>query len=138
MSLPSINFLHLMVSKISPGQYLIGQGHYSKVKGQLRVTQCCCTPTAPNQCPQQVLTSYTLQLLKYSTDKMFKLKVTTARSNQGHTMMLHTYNPEPMSLPSITTYTLRFMRYSPDRLFPMPTCPNARPPLRTPWGKTIP
>ena len=23
----------------------------------------------------------------------FKVKVTTTRSNQGHTMMLHTYNP---------------------------------------------
>ena len=27
--------------------------------------------------------------------------VTMTRSNQGHTMTLHTYNPQPMSLPSI-------------------------------------
>ena len=32
MSLVSINFLHLTVSEIKPGQDFIGQGHYSKVK----------------------------------------------------------------------------------------------------------
>ena len=36
MSLPSINFLHLTVSEIWPGQNFIGQGHYGKVKGQIR------------------------------------------------------------------------------------------------------
>ena len=30
-----------------------------------------------------------------------KGRVTTTRSNQGHTMMQHTYNPSPMSLPNI-------------------------------------
>ena len=38
MSLPNINFLHLMVSEIYPGQGIIGQGHYGKVKGQIKVT----------------------------------------------------------------------------------------------------
>ena len=61
MSLPSINFLHLTVSEIKPGQDFIGQGHYSKVKGQINVTQSRCTPTLPNQCPYQVSTSYTLR-----------------------------------------------------------------------------
>ena len=37
MSLPSINFLHLTVSDIQPGQDFIGQGHYGKVKGQIKV-----------------------------------------------------------------------------------------------------
>ena len=32
-----------------------------------------------------------------------------------------------------TSYTLRFLRYSLDKLFPA-----ARPPIRTPWVKTIP
>ena len=32
MSLPNINFLHLTVSEIQPGQDFIGQGHYGKVK----------------------------------------------------------------------------------------------------------
>ena len=34
MSLPSFNFLHLMVFEILPGQDFIGQGHYSKVKSR--------------------------------------------------------------------------------------------------------
>ena len=34
MFLPSINFLHLTVSEIWPGQDFIGQGHYSKVKSR--------------------------------------------------------------------------------------------------------
>ena len=38
-------------------------------------------------------------------------------------MTLHTYTPQPMSLPSMNFYTLRFLRYSPDKLFPA-----ARPP----------
>ena len=55
-----------------------GQGHYGKVKGQRTY---------------QVSTSYTLRFLRYSPDKIFKLKVTTERSNQGQTMTLHTYTP---------------------------------------------
>ena len=60
--------------------YFIGQGHYSKVKGQIKVTPRRCTPTTPNQCPYQVSTSYTLRFLRYSPDKILKVKVTTARS----------------------------------------------------------
>ena len=32
-----------------------------------------------------------LHFSRYSPDKIFKLKLTTTRPNQGHTMMLHTY-----------------------------------------------
>ena len=32
--------------------------------------------------------------LRYSLDKIFKLKVTIARSNQDNTMTLHTYTPQ--------------------------------------------
>ena len=38
-----------------------------------------CTPTSPNKWPYQVSTSDTLRLPRYSPDKIFKLKVTTAR-----------------------------------------------------------
>ena len=106
----------------------------------------------PNQSHYQVSTSYSLWFPRYSLDKIFKPKVTTARSkvksrsdhdvahlqpltnvpakyqlptpygcrditwtrfsnsrslwqgqrsNQGHTMTLHTYTPQPMSLPSM-------------------------------------
>ena len=34
MSLPSISLLHLTVSEIEPGQDLIDQGHYGKVKSR--------------------------------------------------------------------------------------------------------
>ena len=34
----SINFLHLSVSEIWPGQDFIGQGHYGKVKDEIKVT----------------------------------------------------------------------------------------------------
>ena len=37
MFLPNMNFLHLTVSEIWPGQDFQGQGHYSKVKGQIKV-----------------------------------------------------------------------------------------------------
>ena len=61
------------------------------------------TPTPPNQCPYQVSTLYTLRFLRYSPDKIFKLKVTTARSkvksrSDHDVASLH---PQPMSLPSI-------------------------------------
>ena len=62
MSLPCINFLHLTVSEIQPGQDFIGQGHYGKVKGQIKVRPGRCTHTPPNQCPYQVSTSYTLRI----------------------------------------------------------------------------
>ena len=80
MSLLSINFLHLTLSEIWPRQDFIRQGHYGKVKGQIKVTPWCCTPTPPNQCLHQVSTSFTLRFLRYSPDKIFKLKVTMARS----------------------------------------------------------
>ena len=38
MSLPNINFLHLTVSEIYPGQDFQTQGHYGKVKRQIKVT----------------------------------------------------------------------------------------------------
>ena len=37
-------------------------------------------PTIPNQCPYQASTSYTLRFLRYSPDKILKVKVTKARS----------------------------------------------------------
>ena len=42
---------------------------------------------------------YILRFFRYSPDKIFKLKITTERSNQSHTMMLHTYTP-PTNVPT--------------------------------------
>ena len=94
MSLPFINFLHLTVSKTRPRQDFIGQGDYGKVKGQIKVTPWRGTHTPSNQCPHQVSTSYTLRSLRYSLDKILEVKLTTTRSNQCHTMALHTYTFE--------------------------------------------
>ena len=38
------------------------------------------------------------------------------RSNQGHTMTLHTYTPNQFRYQISTSYTLRFPRYSPDKI----------------------
>ena len=42
-----------MVSKIQPRQGIIGEGHYGKVKGQIKVTPRCFTSTHPSQWPGQ-------------------------------------------------------------------------------------
>ena len=176
MSLPSINFLHLTV-----GQDFIGQGHYGKVKGQIKVRLWRCTPTTPNQCPYtvsflhlmvsdiaqtrfymsrslrqdqikvrpwrstptppnqcpyQVSTSYTLRFPRYSPDKIFKLKVTTARSKvksmSDHDVAhLHILTNVPTKYQLPTPYG--FWDTARRKTFPVD-----RPPIQTPWVKTIP
>ena len=39
-------------------------------QGQILVRPRRCTPTAPNQCPYQITTSYTLRFPRYSPDKI--------------------------------------------------------------------
>ena len=70
MSLANINFLHLIISEIYPGQDFIGPR--SLRQGQ--------------------------------------------RSNQGHTMTLHTDNSQQMSYQVSTSYTLQSLRYSPEKI----------------------
>ena len=53
----------------------------------------------PNQCPYEVSSFYTLQNSRART--RFKNPGHYDKVNQGHTMTLHTYNPQPMYLPSI-------------------------------------
>ena len=59
MSLPSINFLHLTVSKIQPGQDLIGEGHYGK--GQIKVTLNTYNPLTNVPTKYQLPTPYGFQ-----------------------------------------------------------------------------
>ena len=65
----------------------------------------------------QISTFYILQILKYSLDKILMFKVTTASSkvNQGHTIILNTYNPMQCPNQVLTSYTLQFLRYNPDK-----------------------
>ena len=95
----------------------------------------------PNQCPYQVSTSYTLQFPRYSPDKIFKLKVTAARSKVKSRSEHDVAHLQPLSnVP--TKYQLPtpygFWDTARTNYFPPPACPDARPPIRTPWVKTIP
>ena len=85
-------------------------------------------PSPPNQCPYQVSTSCTLWFLRHSPENILKLNITTAKSkvNQGDTMTLHTYTPQPMSLPSINILHLRVSEKQPSQTFTH-TLPNTLP-----------
>ena len=72
-----------------------GQGHCDNVKGQIKGTPWCCIPTPPNQCPNQVSTSYTLWFRDIARRRFCRSRSLWQgqRSNQGHTMTMHTYTP---------------------------------------------
>ena len=57
------------------------------------------TATSPSECPYQIATSYNLQFLIYIIRIRFyrsRSLEQSERSNQGHIMTSHTYNPQPM------------------------------------------
>ena len=70
MSLWSINFLHLTIAEIWPGQDFQTQGHHSKVKGQIKVTPWYCIPTPLTNVPTKYQLSYASRFLRYSLDKL--------------------------------------------------------------------
>ena len=104
-------------------------------------------------------TSYTLWLPRYGPDKIFNLKVTTARSKvksrSDHDVALlhpptpppppptnvpakyelpttlHSYTPQPMSRPLMNLLHLTVSEIQPGQTI------SRRPPIRTPWVKTI-
>ena len=100
-------------------------------QGQIQIR---CTPTPPNQCPYQVTTSHTLWFPRYSRTRFSNSRSLRhgQRSNQGQTMMLHTYTSSPMSLLSINFLHVTVSEIQPGQTF------SCRPPVRTPWVKTIP
>ena len=82
----------------------------------------------PNQCSCQVLTSYTLQFLRYSPDNIFTLKITTAKSkvkSRSHNDTAY-LNPRPMSLSNFNYIHLMVSEKQPRQTFP-PTCPPTHP-----------
>ena len=112
MSLPSINFLHLRVSEIQPRQDFIGQIHYAKVKSRSHHDVAYLQPPTnvptkyqhlqpPTNVPTKLPTPYHSQGIARTTFYKKRSLQQGQRSNQCHTMTLHTYNPQPMSLPSI-------------------------------------
>ena len=108
MSLPGINFLHLTISEIWPGQDFKGQGHYGRVKSKSH-HDFVHTPPPPNKCPYQVSTSYTSRFPRYSVDKILKVKVTTARSkvkSRSHHDIVH--------LPTLTNVPTKYQPPTPN------------------------
>ena len=62
---------------------------------------------------------YTLQFQSYCLDKKLYRSRSLRQdqmSNQGHTMTLHTYIPQPCPYQVPTSYTLQFLRYSPGNI----------------------
>ena len=116
MSLLSINFLYLTVSEISPGQDIIGQGHYGKVKSRSNHDD------AHLHILTNVLTKYQLPTPYCFRDiartRFYKSRPLwqDQRSNHGQTMTLLTYTPNQYPYQISTSYTLRFPRYSPDKI----------------------
>ena len=90
-SLPSINFLHLTVSEIWPGQDFIVKVTMAKVKSRSH------HDIAHLHALTDVLTKYQFptpyRFKRYSPDTILQIKVNAARSQQGQNMMLHTYTP---------------------------------------------
>ena len=79
MSLPSVNFLHLTVSDIARTRFYSSRSLWKDQRSNQGQTMTLNSYT-PNQCPYHISTSYTLQFTRYRPKKIFKLKVTMARS----------------------------------------------------------
>ena len=141
MFLPNMNFLHITVSEIRPGQDFSRSRWLRQVKGQIKVKLWRGTTTLPSQCSYQIWTSYTLWFPRYGPDKIFKVKVTTARSKVKSRLnydVAHLHPPTnvPTKYQHPTPYSCWDLART--RYLPPPARPTARPPSRTPWVKTIP
>ena len=93
MSLLSINFLHLTVSKTLKVQDFKGQGHYGKVKGQIKVTPPYLHPLTNVPTKYQLPTPYNFQDMAWTRFYRSRSLCQGQRSNQGQIMTLHTCTP---------------------------------------------
>ena len=92
MSLPSIIFLHLTVSEIQPGQDFIGQGQArSKVKSRSHHDVAQLHPLTNVPTKYQLLTPYGFRDIARTRFYRSRSLWQGERSNQGHTITLHTY-----------------------------------------------
>ena len=101
MSLPSINFLHLTVSEIQPGQDFQTQGHYSKVKSRSDHDVAHLHPLTNVPAKYQLPTPHGCRDIARTRLSNSRSLQQGQRSNQGQTMTLHTYTPQPISLLSM-------------------------------------
>ena len=86
-------------SRDKPGQDIIVQGHYTRLKVKTRSHQD--TPTSPNKYPYQVSTSYTFGDIAGTRLYRSRSLQQGQKSSQGHIMMMHIDKPQLMSLPNI-------------------------------------
>ena len=116
MSLPSINFLHLTVSEIYPGQDFIGEGHYGKVKSRSHHDVAHLQPLTNGHTKYQLPTPYGFRDIawtRFSNSRSLRqgqIKVRPLRCTPTY--------PNQCPYQVSTSYTLQFLRYSPDKHFP--------------------
>ena len=133
MSLPRINFLHLVVSKVKSrsdnvpaeyqlptpycfkiklGQDFTGQGHYGKVKGEIKVQHDAVHLQSSTNVPtkNELPTHYSFRDTAWTRFYRSRSLLQGQRSNQGHIITLHIYNPQPMSLRIINFLQLTVSR----------------------------
>ena len=99
MFLPSINFLHLTVSEIKPGQDFTTAR--SNVKSRSHHDVAHLQPLTNVPAKYQLPTPYGCRDIDRTRFLNSRSLRQGQRSNQGQTMTLHTYTPQPLSLPSM-------------------------------------
>ena len=93
-----------MVFQTKPGHYFTGQGQYSQVKGQFKATPWRYIPTPPKPMSLPSINFLYLMACEILPRQDFKGQGHTQlcqKSNQSHTMTLHTFNTLPKFLQSI-------------------------------------
>ena len=128
MLIQRIYFLHLTISEIYPGQDFHTQDHYSKIKLHIKVlwhNTAGLRPLTNVPAKYQLPTHSGFCDIPQTRISHSRSLRQGQRSNQGHTMRLHT-NPRtniPIKYQHLTTSG--FLRYSLDKLFP-PTCQSGQ------------
>ena len=128
MSLPSINFLHLQFPRYSPDKILKVKvtTARSKVKSRSDHDVAHLQPLTNVPAKYQLPTPYgcrDIARTRFSNSRSLRQG---QRSNQGQTMTLHTYTPQPMSLPSMNFLHLTVSEIQPGQTISRrpPTHPN--------------
>ena len=123
MSLPSINFLHLTVSRYSLDKVTTAR---SKVKSRSDHNVAHLHPLTNIATKYQLPTPYSFRDIAWTrfyrsrSLRQGQIKVTPWRCTPTP--------PNQCPYQVSTSYTLRFLRYSPDKLFPAPAHQTANPP----------
>ena len=93
-----------------------GQGYYDKVKSRSHHDAAHLQQLTNVPAKHQLPTPYGFRDTARTRFYRSRSLQQGQRSNQGQTMMLHTYTPNQCPYQVSTFYTLRFPRYSPDKI----------------------